>query len=709
MNEFPAGAFVPAGKNNKKMKKNFIYTVAFLLCGVLSFSSCEDLLNVESDRVEYEFEDWTLNDSVYSVLGILKSVQEIGDRQVLLNELRADLITPNGEKAIESVRQLCEYIYDLENNEYLDVKDYYTIINNCNVYLARVDTTLEKNHVKLMLPEYVAVKSVRAWTYLQLAINYGNVPYFTEPILTHSAAENVMNKPMLSREQLMTNLINEMLPFENPAIYRMPSWDKDGKVLKFGYGNGVDVATKHLFMPVRMLLGELYLWRAAAGDYKKAAKCFYDHITGFGTNETAPKYKDNNYSIKYTSEAGKSLSDNYSRRFSLKDFATQSENSVLMMIPYANSNLIGSTSNLASIFAPENDKGGAQVFASPGMISLARRQIYRYYQGEDPDRPKLVEYSHNYEYPGDLRIKATTYSQLGGEEDMDEFNNIIGKFNLEDGGLGSLKTFYVPTQRTTCIVLQRPEHAYLRFAEALAGMANEGYSGAVELAMEVLKVGVKKNYSLLKNPVYAQREKITANGDTLKIYEIDEVTKDTIGFKYLMESYLASYDDSLGYNFTAEAFEGNLGIHSRGSGDSERNVYYALTDSCIARYNGWTEKQDNVEVITRTLTLEDSVTYVRDLIIDELALEFAWEGTRYGDLMRFARAMSDNDVIAKRIAARAIENSVSYRHPEFQYEPSLYSKLSDESNWYLPLPEGVVAPVDPEDLPVDDIPTTEGE
>ena len=77
MNEFPAGAFVPAGKNNKKMKKNFIYTVAFLLCGVLSFSSCEDLLNVESDRVEYEFEDWTLNDSVYSVLGILKSVQYI--------------------------------------------------------------------------------------------------------------------------------------------------------------------------------------------------------------------------------------------------------------------------------------------------------------------------------------------------------------------------------------------------------------------------------------------------------------------------------------------------------------------------------------------------------------------------------------------------------------------------------------------------------
>ena len=147
------------------MKKNFIYTMAFLLCGVLSFSSCEDMLNVESDRVEYEFDDWTFNDSVYSVLGILKSVQKVGDRQVLLNELRADLVSPNYEKAVVDIQQLCEHIYKPETNKYLDVKDYYAIINNCNIYLARVDTALEKNNIKLMMNEYVAVKSIRAWHY----------------------------------------------------------------------------------------------------------------------------------------------------------------------------------------------------------------------------------------------------------------------------------------------------------------------------------------------------------------------------------------------------------------------------------------------------------------------------------------------------------------------------------------------------------------
>ena len=93
------------------MKKNFIYTVTFLLCGAFCFSSCEDMLNVESNRVEYEFDNWTLNDSVYSVLGILKSVQEVGDRQVLLNELRADLLAISETKAVVDIQELSKSVF----------------------------------------------------------------------------------------------------------------------------------------------------------------------------------------------------------------------------------------------------------------------------------------------------------------------------------------------------------------------------------------------------------------------------------------------------------------------------------------------------------------------------------------------------------------------------------------------------------------------
>ena len=674
------------------MKKKLIYTMTFLLGGTFLFSSCKDILQVDSNRVDYEFDKLTLNDSVYSVMGILKSVQEVGDRQVLINELRADLITLNEANAVIDVQELSRSEFNLETNKYLDVKDYYSIINNCNLYLARVDTTLEKNNIKLMLPEYVAVKSVRAWTYLQLAINYNNVPYFTEPILTHSAADEVLSRPMLTRDEIINKVIADILPYENPAAYPMPAWDTDGKVLKFGYGdNGTEVDTKRLFVPIRMLLGELYLWK---GDYKNAARFFYAQIAGTGTNETEKKYNDYGHKATYSGKGGKSMNNGYIGLFSAKNFDSNSGN-IFTIIPYANTDLQGTTSGLAAIFSPQGEVGAAQVVASPGIQSLAKRQVYRYYEGEDPKKPDVVEYSHFYEYPGDLRIKATTYSQTGNDEARTQYKNIIGKFNFEDGNIG-LESEFTSNIRTTFVILQRKEHAYLRLAEALVGLEREGYVGAMDLAMVILKEGAKENYQLLKNPVYAERVKIDADGDTLYNYIIDKESKDTIAVEPRMEKYLAHCSDSLRYNFAAEDFSNNIGIHSRGSGDSERNEYYALNDTCIARYLGRTVVEDKVEkIIGEPINKQDSLNYTADLVIDELALEFAWEGTRFGDLVRFAKAMGDNEVLAKRIAGRAYDNDVTYRSPDFMYDADLYSKMMNESNWYLPLPGEVVEPVDP--------------
>lgn len=679
-------------KKDKTMKKNLIYTIAFLLGGTFMFSSCDDMLNVDSNRVEYEFEDWTLNDSVYSVLGILKSVQEVADRQVLINELRADLVTVNESKAVVDVQELSRSVFNLSSNKYLDVKDYYAIINNCNIYLARVDTTLEKNNVKLMLPEYVAVKSVRAWTYLQLAINYNNVPYFTEPILTHSAAEEVMKTPMLTRDEIVSRLIADIMPYENPAAYPMPSWDADGKVLKFGYGdNGTEVDTKLLFVPVRMLLGELFLWK---GDYKNAAKFFYSQIVGSGTNETAKKYTDAGYKASYNSEGGKGFNNSFIKMFAAKTFSENSAN-YFTIIPFADTELYGTTSGLAAVFSPQSEIGGAQVVASPGIQSLSERQVYCFMKDPE-DKKETPEYSHFYEYTGDLRIKATTYSQRGEDDNKTEYKNIIGKFNFEEGSL-DMDVEFVPGIKTTYLILQRKEHAYLRLAEALVGLEREGYEGAMELAMTILKEGAKSSYRILKNPVYAERVKLDADGDTLYNYIIEN--KDTVDIVPRMEKYLASCTDSLVYNFTAEVFTGNSGIHSRGSGYSERNDYYTLSDTCIARYLGETTMDGKVELLTKEITYEDSLNYIADLVIDELALEFAWEGTRFGDLIRFAKAMGNNDVLAKRVAGRAYKNDVTYRNGEFQMDAELYGKMSDETNWYLPLPAGVVQPVDPAKLP----------
>lgn len=718
-----------------KMKKNLFYTLIFLLMGLVSFSSCQDMLNVDSDRVEYEYDDWSASDSVYSALGILKSVQGVADRQILLNELRADLLSISESKAVVDVQEIANFKYTGKDNKYLDVKDYYTIINNCNIYLSRVDTTIRKNGVNLMMPEYVAVKSIRAWTYLQLAINYNVIPYYTTPVTTHSKALEVMQSAKLTREEVIDKLIADILPYENPAQYPMPMWYDDGKVISFGEQTKVN--TKQLFVPVRMLLGEMYLWK---GDYKNAAKYFYSQIAGSGTNNTARKYTDNGYYIKYTSDKGKGVNNKYTSLFAVEEYSSN-ENNIFTVIPFAASDKDGTVSELASVFCPMDEVGAAQVFASPGIVSLSRQQKYRYIQG-DPEKPTKVEYGDDYDYPGDLRIKATTFSQVstGGIMDV-EYNNIISKFNLQSAtGYGiDNKTYAAPSIGTTYIMLQRAELAYLRLAEALAGLARNGFVygyidgnvndkkvNANDLAMIILKSGPKNKYVLYKGLKTDERVVLVPekdeegntvkdeNGDivyvpaqTPKLDENGKVVKDEEGnivYVDKKEKYIESFDDSIDFlDFSNVAFQNNIGIHSRGTGDAEHNEFYALDSLCVARYLGCTKKiKDDEgkekEIVTRELTKDDFNNYIADLILDELALELSWEGTRFGDLIRVSEALNDPNVLAMRVAGRNFSNNVKWRNENeeqaFQMDADLYNRLVTKGCWYLPLPEDAVEPAD---------------
>ena len=236
------------------MKK--LYILIFSFFTLVTLSGCSDLLNTESDLVEFE-DDNTLDnptDSVYSLMGIYYRMQQIADRQILLGEARGDLVTPT-ESASADLKRLAAFDFS-GTNKYNAVSDYYAVINNCNYYLAHVDTALQRRGRMLFREEYAAVKTYRAWTYLQLVKAYGRVPLVLTPIVTEQQATEAMNLSYKSIQEICDYFIADLTPY---AQLESPTFT-NGSVLYF---------------PTRLVLGDLCLW---AGRYQEAATWYHDYL-----------------------------------------------------------------------------------------------------------------------------------------------------------------------------------------------------------------------------------------------------------------------------------------------------------------------------------------------------------------------------------------------------------------------------------------------
>ncbi len=176
------------------MKLKYIIPAAMLaMASVLT--SCEDMMDLKSDSYVYD-EDNKLdsaNDSLYSAMGILTQLQKIGERYVLMGELRGDLMSVTADAPV-SMQEIANFNVSASNT-YNAKRDYYGIINNCNYALARMDTMVTEHLNRVMVPEYVAIKTLRAWTYLQMGLTYGRVQWIDRPIL--SLEESEMDYPVV--------------------------------------------------------------------------------------------------------------------------------------------------------------------------------------------------------------------------------------------------------------------------------------------------------------------------------------------------------------------------------------------------------------------------------------------------------------------------------------------------------------------------------
>jgi len=81
------------------------------------------------------------------------------------------------------------------------------------------------------------------------------------------------------------------------------------------------------------------------------------------------------------------------------------------------------------------------------------------------------------------------------------------------------------------------------------------------------------------------------------------------------------------------------------------------------------------EVPKNLISADSITTLIEDFIIDERALELAFEGKRWNDLVRIAERRNDPSYIADKVAAK-FEGTPYYNQ--------VHSKLMNPANWYLP-------------------------
>lgn len=629
--------------NNKVVAGVFSLLLPF---SAFLFAGCEDFFEQESEDVVYADKAHLNNavDTIYSVTGIMNKMQVIADRTILFGEVRGDLVTLTKD-ASNDLRELAEFNVS-DDNKYNSPRDYYEIINNCNYFLANVNPDMKNNrNENIFMKEYAAVKAFRAWTYLQLALVYGRVPFVTDPILTKDDAER--DYPFYSVEDVCRYFLNDLSGIPEEYNCKFP-----------GYRTIRGTASSLFYFPLSILRGELYLWLASYTQnkeyYRQAALNYYKYIserngtggfysTGLSTVMWNPGSStwSSYFSINYTT----SLTSRYPDIFDSSVETPTSQGELITMIPGDSIPAEGYYSELRNLFNSTSlNDNKYSITPSTNMIEISEAQKNCCLSKIRTDGTYSVSYAPtglNQRRTGDLRLKyiwqeGTTRDYYTG--DRIETQNIV-------------------KYQTRNVHIYRKQMLYLRMAEAL------NMAGYPRMAFQILSNGI--NDKVMNDSIYPFYSKTDS---------IDFLSK----FKFSTGSYKLLLPEQ--FAGTTVSITGNtMGMHSRGSGWTPDNEYYSFTDSVpetrtITLDDGTTKDT----IVMNRVPVADQQAYVDSLILNESALEFAFEGTRYYDVMRYAlRQPNPGAAMAKIIYGRRGKDNAA------QVQGEIKKDLNNQQNWYL--------------------------
>lgn len=418
---------------------------------VVVCSSCSDFFDSDSKSLikangqMYQDELETRS----GLFGLLQGLQKIGDNYVLMGELRGDLMTTT-DNSSQELRDINESNIE-SSNSYLQEREYYELLNNCNYYIQHLDTAVTKleNGVstKFMLPYMAQAKAIRAWTYLQLCLDYGKVNYTTQPILKSDEKAT----QVYTLDELLPVLITDM----EGALDLLPKEAVGSTESAIGYSdpgftNSVtynSYMARQLMLPLHFVLGELYLWKQ---DFAKAAEAYYYLIYNDRLKMCANR---NTYSENGLTVASK----NWANQFSGFNY------------PEILTGIVFSTDHY-QVTSQLHDMANKNYTIAPSLALINTFGEQNYYT--------------NRAISGDLRGLYGTYTLktiAGKSEGME--NAYITKYNSMKAG----SNYYVAPCRSALI--------YLRYAEALnrLGKCKFVFNGFLKYGLSAYNLNLYKD------------------------------------------------------------------------------------------------------------------------------------------------------------------------------------------------------------------------
>jgi starch-binding outer membrane protein, SusD/RagB family len=200
-----------------------------------------------------------------------------------------------------------------------------------------------------------------------------------------------------------------------------------------------------------------------------------------------------------------------------------------------------------------------------------------------------------------------------------------------------------------------------------------------------------KPSDLLFNLYLAQTPLKGSNGDFFRGIGVTVDTLDNINERYISKYTLVEGIDMYSGDII---FQRCADIHMKLAEAVNRKGDYKLALALInqgiasekVKPTGYTKWNKNVGIRGRAYlasrTIPDEVTdpnqimeLVEDMIVEERAMDLAFEGTRMFDLIRIAERRGNPDYLVNKIAAK---------YP-VEKQDEIRNKLRNESNWYLPL------------------------